>query len=110
MPGATAEKLKAYTANPRVEILSNTAETQAVRDKAAGITEVLFYEPGKLEADGLSISADAPCAVILRGDTVYVADPSQKAQAVTLTIDGKAVNMTLPLGLMAGSTVRSSGG
>jgi chondroitin AC lyase len=93
-----------------VEILCNTPETQAVRDKAAGIAEAIFYEPGKLDAEGLAISVDKPCAVIVRPGAVYVADPAQLSQAVTVTINGKAISVTLPQRMMAGSTVRASGG
>jgi chondroitin AC lyase len=110
IPGATAKKLQAWVANPPVEILSNTPEAQAVRDRAAGITEALFYAAGRITAAGLSISADAPCAVILRGGSIAVADPAQKENAVSLTINGKALSVTLPQGEMAGSTVRVAGG
>jgi chondroitin AC lyase len=110
VPGATARSLRAYVANPPVEILSNTPGTQAVRDKAAGIAEVIFYEPGKLEAEGLTISVDKPCAVIVRPGAVYVADPTQLAPAVMVTINGKAISVTLPQRTMAGSTVWASGG
>jgi chondroitin AC lyase len=104
VPSATAAKLQAYAASPRLEILSNTPEAQAVRDKAAGVTEALFYQGGEIPA--LSMSADAPCAVILRGGAVYIADPTQKQHEVTLTINGKAASVTLPQGILAGSTVR----
>ena len=110
IPGATAEKLQACVANPGVEILSNTPRIQAVRDHVAGVTEVVFYAAGEIAAAGLSVIADAPCAVILRAGSIAVADPAQKENAVTLTINGKALSVTLPKGEMAGSTVRVAGG
>jgi chondroitin AC lyase len=104
MPGASAEKLQAYVKNPRVEILSNTPEVQAVRE--ADVTEAVFYNAGRLQAGNLSMEVDGPCAIILRGDTGYVADPTQKEKAVTVTINGKATPVALPVGDMAGSTVK----
>jgi len=109
VPGATAEKLRAYATSPRVEILCNTAEVQAVRDGTAGVTEALFYAAATLDAPGLSIHADGPCALILRRDGIYAADPTQKEKAVTLTINGKTFPVPLPQGEMAGSSVRAPG-
>jgi chondroitin AC lyase len=110
IPAATAEKLQACVANPGIEVLSNTPQIQAVRDHVAGVTDVLFYDAGEMKSGGLSISADSPCAVILRGGAVYVADPTQKEPVVTLTINGKALSVTLPQGQLAGSTLCASGG
>jgi chondroitin AC lyase len=105
IPGAGVEKLQAFVAKPPVEILSNTPHMQAIRDNTAGVTEALFYEAGELKAGSLSLSADGACAVILRAGAVYVADPTQKEAAVTLTINGKTVSVALPQGEMAGRTV-----
>ena len=109
VPGATAEKLRAYVTSPRLEIVGNTAEVQAVRDGTAGVTEALFYAAATLDASGLSIHADGPCALILKRDGIYAADPTQKEKAVTLTINGRPFPVTLPQGEMAGSSVRVSG-
>lgn len=106
LPGAKVEKLNGYVTHPPVEIVSNTREIQAVRDTTAGVTEILFYKAAELKTENVSMRADEACAVVSRHGRTYVADPTQKEQEVTLTIDGKAVSVTLPRGEMAGSSVR----
>jgi chondroitin AC lyase len=105
LPAATVGKLQKYAATPPVEILSNTPETQAVRDDAAGVTEILFYKAGELRTATSTVSADGPCAVIVRKGTIYLADPTQKELQVTLTINGKPRLVKLPQGQMAGKSV-----
>ena len=109
LPATTVGNLQRYAASPPVEILSNTPETQAVRDEAAGVTEILFYKAGELKTATSTIGADGPCAVIIRKETIYVADPTQKELQVTLTINGKPRLVKLPQGQMAGSSVPAPG-
>lgn len=110
LPGMTAGKLQGYVANPRLEILTNTPEVQAVRDDSADVIEAVFYNAGQLQAGNLSVQADGACAVLMHGGATYVADPTQKEKTVTLTINGKAAAAALPQGEMAGSSVRVGGG
>jgi len=106
LPGMTVQKMQACAAKPPVQILSNTPDIQAIRDPATGVTEALFYKPGALKADNLSISASAPCAVILRPGATSVADPTQKEQSLTMTVNGAAHSLSFPIGGLAGSTSR----
>ena len=75
-----------------VEIISNTAALQAVRDKSTGIVGYVFHEAG--ECEGISVSA--PCIVMLGkvGDeyTLAITDPTQKLDGVTVTLD-RSVNV-----------------
>jgi chondroitin AC lyase len=105
VPEATARKLQGYVTHSPIDILSNTPGLQAARANASGITGILFYEAGKLDAGALCIAADRPCAVVLRRESLYVADPTQKERQVTLTINGNALPVKLPAGEMAGSSV-----
>jgi chondroitin AC lyase len=106
LPGATVEKLNAYTAIPPMEIVSNTPDIQAVR--AAGVTEALFYKAGQLKLPNLTISTSAPCALILRNGAISVADPTQKQTSLTITINDREWSSPLPQGDLAGSTVQST--
>jgi chondroitin AC lyase len=106
IPAANVAKLQAFVTHPPAEIVSNTREVQAVRDNAAGVTEILFYKPAALNAGNLSISADHPCAILIRNGLIDLADPTQKAPSVTLTINGKRTSVPLPQGEKAGSAVR----
>jgi len=109
VPSATVGKLQKYAATPPVEIVSNTPETQAVRDEAAGVMEILFYKAGELKTATSIIVADGPCAVLVRKGAIYVADPTQKELQVTLTINGKPRLVKLPQGQMAGKSVQAPG-
>ena len=105
IPAATVAKLQASVTNPPVEIVSNTPEVQAVRDNAAGVTGILFYKPSGLKTGNLSITADHPCAILIRNGRIDLSDPTQKAPSVTLTINGNPTSVPLPQGEKAGSTV-----
>jgi chondroitin AC lyase len=78
-PGMDVQSMSDYTANPAVEVLSNTTEIQAVRHDALGITQAVFYRPGELSRAGITVNH--PCLFMVRdsGDTleVTVSDPSQ---------------------------------
>jgi chondroitin AC lyase len=71
----------------------------------------IFYEAGKLQAGKWTISAENPCVLMLdKTDTpnpeLYIADPSQKLQSISININGKKMNYKLPGGPYAGSTAK----
>ena len=112
-PG-TAEEFARYCAEPPVEILANTRELQAVRDRRNGCVQAVFYEPGELRADDLAITVDAPVILMLRNDTLHAADPLQdparKSVSVTLERNGvrTLVELPMPDGVNSGKTVSIS--
>lgn len=112
-PG-TAEEFARYCAEPPVEILANTRELQAVRDRRNGCVQAVFYEPGELRADDLAITVDAPVLLMLRNDTLHAADPLQdparKSVSVTLERNGvrTLVELPMPDGVNSGKTVSIS--
>ena len=106
IPGATENQLQSLAATSSVTVLSNSPDVQAIRVKAAGIIEILFYKAATLYTEGLSIQTDGPCALLMHKSKLYVADPTQKELEVHLTINGKSVSVGLPEGQMAGSSVR----
>lgn len=66
VPGISSPTmLKAYDMQP-VEILSNTANLQAVYHKKLDIAEVIFYQPGKLTIGSTTLSADKPCFMVAK--------------------------------------------
>lgn len=90
-----------------LRILANDARLQAVaRDD---MLWAAFHQPGQLDWEGTAIAVDAPCLLQCRRDGQAcrwtLADPTQKAQAITLTIQGKATPVAMPQGGQAGSSV-----
>jgi chondroitin AC lyase len=73
VPGADAKRLNDYVGRIPVRILANTIEVQAVRHEQLGVSEIVFFSPGRLSLrPGLTISADQPCIILVEeaGDAV----------------------------------------
>ena len=87
IPYATNEQLEEYYKNPDVEIISNTAELQAVREKTLGISSYVFHKAGECEF----ISVSAPCIVMLsekNGEIeICINDPSHELKDGVVIID-----------------------
>ncbi|MDD5349245.1 MAG: polysaccharide lyase 8 family protein [Chthoniobacteraceae bacterium] len=110
VPNVTVEQVQALAAKPTVEILSNTAELQAVRHPGQKLTLAIFHQPGQIPCqNGTLLAVDHPCALIVRetagGPAVTVSDPTQKLQAITVTLGGKSSKIVLPEGPLAGSSI-----
>ena len=86
LPGKSTEQTEAYAQNADVEILSNTKEIQAVREKNLGITGIVFWEAGTF--NGITVSE--PMIVMLKetedGIQLAVSDPTHKLNKGTVTI------------------------
>ncbi len=79
LPYANAEKLKKYSENPDIQILSNTSEVQAVFEKNIGMTGYVFHKGSTVEG---RICANVPSLVTTvesNGEfEIYVCDPTHK--------------------------------
>ena len=70
-----------------IEILSNTANLQAVYNKQLDILQVIFYQAGELNYGGKTITAKMPCAAMFKGmktekPMIQVTDPTQKKELI----------------------------
>jgi chondroitin AC lyase len=114
-PGVASKEMPAYARDPGVEVLSNSASLQAVQHKKLRILAAAFYKPGKLStADGLTVSVDQPCLLLLRDDKqgtrVSLSNPKNQKLTVNLTVTRKGAaaverKFDLPGGEKAGSSV-----
>ena len=114
-PGVAAKEMPAYAGNPGVEVLRNTSSLQAVQHKKLRILGAAFYKPGKLStAEGLTVSADQPCLLLLRQDKkglrVSLSNPRNQKLSVNVQVArrGAAVltrKLDLPGGERAGSSL-----
>lgn len=124
-PGMSVEAMQNYAATPAVEILDNSTARQAVRHAGLGITQVVFYEAGRLLDNGRLLAAvDAPSILMTRakknGLQLTVADPTQKLKKIQVTLPGRfagagcryndtngetTVTVALPTGGDAGKSV-----
>ena len=89
LPGKTAEETRMYAINPDIEVLSNTPELQAVRDKKLNLKGIVFWTAGSFG----DITVDKPMIVMIRENdgktTISACDPTQKQSEATITINRK---------------------
>jgi hypothetical protein len=76
-----------YSSAPDVEVLSNTTDVHAVREKTLGITAANFWNPASVDF----ISAQNPASVMVKETdselTVSVSDPTQQQSAISLELN-----------------------
>ena len=89
VPYASCETLDAYAANPDIEILSNTAEIQAVKEMTTGVTGYVVHAPGSCG----TVTADTPC-ILMTGErdgilTAVLTDPTHKCERASVVLEGR---------------------
>jgi chondroitin AC lyase len=95
VPDVTEQALDASSRNNRsIEVLSNTAGVQAVRQGTLGLVQAAFYQAGTLEvAPGVSLRLDSPGMAMLKMEggrlrELTLADPSRKLSRLLVTVSG----------------------
>ena len=130
VPDISAQALRQSSGDNRgIEILSNTADLQAVKHNKLGICQLAFYKAGTItvsEGMTLNMARQGMLMLKMQGNSLHeisVADPSRKLEKVMVTIAGhydlkgdhfvaipnKAQNQTLfivdlPQGVYAGKS------
>lgn len=94
VPGESVEYVAEYAKNPKVQILRNDTEIQAVYHPELEILQAVFRKAGELEfADGKKISVDRPCMIMTRkiasGYEIVMQNPEQKYITVNFGINEK---------------------
>ena len=94
MPGADKEQVANAWLNPKVEILSNTADVQAVWHKELNICQIVAYKNGALQLpNGFQVVMDSPGIYMLNfknnGFELSVADPQRKLGKILVSINRK---------------------
>ena len=95
VPDISEQELnKTSTNNRGIEIVSNTAEIQAVTNQKLGMTQIAFYKAGEIEIpNGPKIRIDSQGMAMLKmeGDGIKkltVSDPSRKLSKILVTVSG----------------------
>ena len=108
VPDVSAQELqRTADDNRNIEILSNTAEIQAVKHNKLGLCQIVFYKAGEVEiSEGIRVKSKSQGMVMvkLQGERIYkmtVSDPSRKLSRMKITVsnlyDSKGENfVTLP--------------
>lgn len=99
VPGITS--VEEFTAYPihNIEVINNDLNIQAVVNKSTKILQIIFYQKGCLDYNGLSISVDKPIIMLIPNyekiESIYVSDPTQKIDNLKVIINGKIINSNL---------------
>ncbi len=93
VPDISEQQLAETSANNRnIEILSNTADLQGVKNSKLGIVQLAFYKAGEVEiANGQKVKMDSQGMAMLKmeGNKVKeltVADPSRQLSKILITL------------------------
>lgn len=92
VPVTTPEELNKKS---EIEILSNTSKIQSVKHTGLDITQIVFYEAGKVEVEkGLWLTMDSPgiLMVKMKGgnvEKISASDPTRKLSKLHIGISGK---------------------
>lgn len=95
VPGMGPSEVDRYRDHTPIEVLANTSEVQAVKHRALGLSQIVFYKPGEtVIADGVTVSAETPGLVMVktagRGvEEITVSDPSRQLDSITVQITSR---------------------
>ncbi len=88
LPLADENSTRVYASCPETEIISNTAELQAVRKKSLGITAAALFKAGEIGP----VCASVPCLIMYKetgGElNISICDPTQKLETGEFTVVG----------------------
>ena len=106
LPGKTEQQMQEYTKQNGIQILSNTDALQAVADTEQGAMGFNFWQAGEIElvtakapvTPGITkVSVDVPASVTIYNQNgqleIGVSDPTQKATAVTVRLEGQNLQL-----------------
>ncbi|MGI2294965.1 polysaccharide lyase family 8 super-sandwich domain-containing protein [Paenibacillus sp. GXUN7292] len=86
LPNQDAAATETYAENPAVEVISNTADVQAVKHAGLNMTGFNFWNPGKLD----SVEVQQPASIMMKqvGDQLQIAvsDPTQTQSKLRVAI------------------------
>ncbi|MEM7366946.1 MAG: polysaccharide lyase family 8 super-sandwich domain-containing protein [Bacteroidota bacterium] len=99
VPATSIQELEQGSSNNNIRILTNTPELQAVSHKGLGMTQVVFYQAGKIELpDALSLACEMAGVVLLQrlADNQFqltVSDPNRELGKIVLSISRRVKPM-----------------
>jgi chondroitin AC lyase len=130
VPATSAEKLEQNFSKANIEIISNTPEIQAVKNKDLNIVQAVFYKAGHIQiSDNVILVSDNPGIIMLKMENekvteISVSDPNRelgkfyfslsteiKKQGENFSVfwnemeNASFVSIDLPQGNYAGSSV-----
>lgn len=96
LPNKTASQVSSYAANPNIQIIENSPDAQAVKEKTLGLTAINFWNDITKTVGNITSTRKASVIVKESGDEyeLAVSDPTQVAGSpIELEIDKKAASV-----------------
>jgi chondroitin AC lyase len=104
LPNITTEKLLAYRPQDYFTTV-NTPFIQAVYHLRSGVLQAVFYKAGKVTFKDQMLEVNSPCLVMIKNNSLMVADPSQQLNSVKIIHNNKSYSIDLPQGQSKGKTI-----
>ena len=110
LPNADEARVKAFSARPDVELVSNTKDLQAVYHPGLGIGYAVFYSGGSVRLGDVTLTADTPLLMMVyakdgKAARIAVSDPSRKLLKAHFSVNGTEKHIQLPQGDYAGESI-----
>lgn len=90
VPAISLKEAKKYSLSG-IKVLSNSKALQAVLNTQLQILQACFYVEGTVNYDGLSITVDKPCLLMVKNFStanmeIWVAEPTQKIKEINVQV------------------------
>lgn len=109
LPDASPHETARRSRHPRIRILANNANIQAVWNRHLDIGMFAFHQPGSLVTPAGLIMVDHSCLIMLRRIAhqweISASNPENQSLTLHVKIADRQITMTLPGGNLAGSSV-----
>ncbi|MDQ0254107.1 hyaluronate lyase [Evansella vedderi] len=93
LPNKDATATEQYSKNPDIEIVSQTSNVHAVKNKTLGILAANFWNAGTVEF----LTLEDPASVMVKEEQgelkLAVSDPTQKQETITIEIDREELSV-----------------
>ncbi len=113
MPNTDVDAINAEALAPSVEIISNTAECQAVWCEELNQLQAVFYKAGSVKVKDITIEVSELCALMItfsdKDYEMWVSNPEHEKLTVDVKVDGVTVTFNLEEGYMLNNLGRPLG-
>lgn len=112
LPGASVAEMNQQTRKPELQVLSNTAAIQAAWNPRIRLAMIAFRTPGALKTPLGAVSVDHSCLLLVKktpdGWKITASNPENVGLLLHVAINKHRVDINLPGGNLAGSSVAAS--
>lgn len=118
VPGISSiDALEEYNPNV-IQILENSAKIQAVQHTELDMLQIVFYQKGSFNNQGISITVDQPTVLIVKDIsteqvTIIASDPTQTQEYLSIDYasasiqPSRRITLNLPIRSSAGSSIKA---